>query len=355
MNVRKLSKMSLKRRSTEKLNTNDTKHFAKDAKTSGHYFDDSGSEYFHTQFINKFSEDEKNATSGSSKSDKHEGTHDLHLTQYIGFTQTLSESQFEDTIPPGQKCTWTQVAPMPNEHRINESFSQQQNKLNASKAVFNDDEEIEAESYGHHSSQIFLDDVSKLNTNIGFNANISLNNSISLNLSQLNSSKFDGFDVFKSDKTLTEYLQLHRSMRDENQHNVNECDLSQLLNVCYQTQFQQEVESAFTECEKTIRNLDENSEEKVDTVLENFVSDETILKELAEVQELKDFADTGFIPPPKEFSSNNNFKKPIAIIQQPRMPVSTSTFCTLGPFFGLPRKVQSLIKEYKGIDELYGN
>lgn len=350
--------MSLKRRSTEKAVANDTKCFAKDEKSSVDYFDDIGSEYFHTQIINKIAEDEKNATGESSKSNLWTG-HEQQMNEYHGFTQTLSESQFEDTITPGQRFALTQIPVVPNGQRTNEyrihSFTLQQNKLNTSNAKFNDDEELDEAAYELQSSQIFLDDVSKLNTNIDSDVNISINNSISINYSQLNLSKFDGFDVSKNNKTFTEYLQLQRSMNIENEHNVNECDLSQLLNDCYQTQYQQEVENAFNECEKTIKDLEEDSVEKDDEMLGNMDLDGQMLEKMAKENKLnaKDLAEVSVIPPPKEFSSDN-FKKPIGTAQPPRLPVTTSTFCILGPFFGLPKKVQRLIKEYKGIDELYG-
>lgn len=341
--------MSLKRRSLEKVKPNDTKHFAKDAETNANYFDDIDSEYFHTQFINKIAEDEKNASGESSKSN-HWTRHESQMNEYHGFTQTLSESQFEDTITPGQRFAMTQIPAVPNGQRLNEYRTQQQHKLNTSNAIFNDDEEVDEVPHELQSSQIFLDDLSKFNTNLDSAVNISINNSISLNCSQLNLTNYDGFDVYKNDKTFTEYLQLQRSMNAENKHNVNECDLSQLLNNCYQTQFQQEIENDFNECEKTIRHLKEDSEESDDKLLENIDLDGQMLMKMAEENKLNE---KDVIPPPKEFCTDN-FKKPIGTAQPPRLPVSTSTFCILGPFFGLPKKVERLIKEYKGIDDLYG-
>lgn len=356
--------MSHKRRSIED-NGNHKKYFAASMnqkqgistdheKISSTYFDEVDSEFFHTQFIQQITEEEELATNDNS-------TDESKYVELCGFSQTLSESQFEDTISPGQR--WCPVVANKTQalNHSSQSFIQHQNqqKLNITNLQYNDNEEAENEPIDHHqSSQMFLNDISELNVNIDPDANISVNSSNALNASELNLSKFDGFDLYKS-KTFAEYMELQRDMHIENQHNLEECDLSQTLDSCYQTQYQRDIESAFNECERTIRNLDdakEMADEGVDSVLKDINLDDNFTEEIIANNEKKiqqETKKTFVIPPPKEFGGDV-FKKPVTNMPLQR-PVSTSTFCSLGPFFGLPKKVKNLIKEYKGIDELYGN
>lgn len=226
----------------------------------------------------------------------------------------------------------------------------------------------------------------------------------------------DDFTFYQSNKTMNEYLELQRTMHAENQYNVqdDELDGRQLETV---TQYRMGIETTFNECERTIRGLDEDmfkdltdeDEETVQTTgnkeaAHNFTEFETdfdlsVLENALRTEENRGIDTSEVKPEPFLTQANqrtvkresqtavgHNFtetdfdistldkviekkcrdakeilksplipksKKIVTNVVKP-VPVPASTFCVMGPFFGLPNKVKSLIREYKGINDLYG-
>lgn len=286
--------------------------------------------------------------------------------------------------------------------------------MNRASFFDDDDDELfnQVKDSDYQSSQVFLNDVKSFVAETSPAVNLDGGN-MTITSSQLSQMLADDFTVYQSNKTMNEYLELQRSMHTENQYNVqdDELDIRPLETV---TQYQMGIETTFNECERTIRGLDDDmfkdltddDEETVQTAARketahNFTEFETdfdlsILENALKTEESRNKKDTLEVKAESQANqralnresqgaAGHNFtetdfdistldkvvkecRDAKETMQSPAIPkaqklvkneakpvpVPASTFCVMGPFFGLPNRVKSLIREYKGINDLYG-
>lgn len=335
------------------------------------YFDDNISQYFHTQTLRKMDE-VVNAVTKPKCSLIAPQKSETRLGHCFGFSQYLTDSDSDEDdpvmpgqryIPPPSQVLGTQSNSIADEvmdaANISDSamfaipavpdlpapiLDTSMNDLNTAQFLLDDGNDDVFES-----SQ-FLNDVKSFVANASVSDNFDDPNwSLTLTSSELGQLCTQNFVVLKSNKTMNEYLQLQRSMEMENEENINQDDFNfDLLN--QSTQFHRNVEDTFNECERTIRGLDEFERSEMDV---GEIRQET--DHNAEDINLSDFREEF----DKTYLGNGNQFKPngeaiTASKPAKLLPVPASNFCNLGPFFGLPNRVKSLIREFKGIDDLYG-
>lgn len=121
----------------------------------------------------------------------------------------------------------------------------------------------------------------------------------------------------------SEYIQRQRSMAELNDENIGEEFLNHnLTNLLNSSQYRTEVETVFNDCERSI--------------IQTNVSRSQAQREEA-INNIHDINwDESQVVIPKTQKGERSF------------------FCDMGPFYGLPLQVKRLIKEFKGIDDLYG-
>lgn len=311
---------------------------------SDYYFNDNFSQYFHTQFIRQISKAEacnNNANKATACSVKNNNEAvEYRFTECSGFSQTLNQSQFEDTITPGQRCNPTQALLLPNTQLLCSQRLMVNNSLRCAQKFHNDDEDDNIELENHidieQSSQRFLKEVTTLQLNISS----MIDETLLANKSVANESQFieEQFTIFKSSVTLSEYAQRHRSVHEDHQL-VNQPELMRI-----ETN-EQNVECDDDEESRLLADFVNNEELNVSNDLDRCLSSSKIELNLIENIE----------------ANKENVKKislattsNINVVPKQLPPVTTSNFCILGPFFGLPLKVKNLIKDFKGIDDLYG-
>lgn len=148
-------------------------------------------------------------------------------------------------------------------------------------------------------------------------------------------------EIQYSQKTGAHYFQRQRNMVEKNQENIIDDDISLCHNTqIYSSQFRRDLEQVFDDCEKSIlQSKDEAVHEAVKGIscIDWDDDDFGTAGAASQVAVMKCAAKTQ--------SSHGGIRL---------KPISSSTFSEMGPFFGLPNKVKMLIKEFKGIDELYG-
>lgn len=190
--------------------------------------------------------------------------------------------------------------------------------------------------------------------------------------------------IYKSSITAAAYIEMQRDMHDANENNLNDdnCVDPELSQAYKSTQYRDELQQVFN-----------NYENKVCTGLEMLIDDDWTLipeayinpdqeKAVASNGQPENVAyavgvdwETPFSDTPvKEKPKSAPFMTPTALVQQRlcyRKSLASSTtppvsrtssfdnpapgeFVPLGPFFGLPETVKTLIRDYKGISNLYG-
>lgn len=278
------------------------------------YFNDNFSQFFHTQFSQEISKAEVIKPTVSDG---------LNSTQCV-FSQWPNESQFNDSITPGQ----TRFLP-PSSQLPNRTVSNVTQSLRGTAAVnYNDDDDegsnhaVPTGSSGENRvqcSQIFLREVSALHTTI----TSMIDETLMANKSDLSdvSDNEEKFSVFRSNVTMSEYVQLQRAPSA-----LDAVPLTQYIQVENQVP------------EATNGYDDEND------LLAAFVMDENWPKMVA----------NGKIETNGQLEKKNSNGETNAQAVMKQSPVTAANFYVMGPFFGLPLKVQKLIKEFKGIDDLYG-
>lgn len=175
----------------------------------------------------------------------------------------------------------------------------------------------------------------------------------------------DPVTVYTSVKNATAYIEMQRDMLEVNEANVGDDNFldAELSQAYKSTQYRRELEDMFVNCEKTI--CDANNL-KVVTPPEN-------ASHLAGLDNMKwsqhEFEEN---KTPNRPNQTANFKTPLfsptnyvrqrldelknkSISPKVGSGSAAATFRGLGPFFGLPLLVKTLIRDYKGIPELYGN
>lgn len=367
------------------------------------YFDDNFSQYFHTQFVRQISEVEQSFQRSCStpRTDK-----DLLAS---GFSQTLNESQFEDSMPLGQRFVCNETLMPPSSQWRMAQPSKRPLNLNATVCSDDCDKEGDGEKGEKpslfQSSQVFLHEISMLQSHI----ESIIDRTLMVNKSHCSDDVDDKFNVFKSNFTQCEYIQMKRSKQETNNISKSvsvekQCtfindesqlladfvkkeeeqqDTSSIINQTVMTnksncsdgnndahnrlrnvnqreyiQIQQEPDeisnSIFSETEWAIDNNEnklladfvekEEEQEALNecvhaSVIESLLIDDAVIRDLQSPFPHRDMAAVGVSK---------------TAISSTVKPVTASNFCILGPFFGLPVKVKALIKDFKGIDDLYG-
>ncbi|XP_053685498.1 helicase POLQ-like [Sabethes cyaneus] len=203
-------------------------------------------------------------------------------------------------------------------------------------------------------SQLFMEEVDRMGkmalTNVG---------------TQLKSN--ETFSIVKNNLLCSQYIRLERSMQEENQANVVDDEVNtQLAREFDSSQQRRDIESVYRECERTLIDISnvQLEEEAQPTTLDearevvaniNWEEDVTLvgMKSPApsKVADGKALLSSIF----KKRNSPGCFERVDSPKRTARKsaPLVSSHFQEKGPFFGLPNKVKSLLRTYKGIEEMY--
>lgn len=258
---------------------------------------------------------------------------DLSFSSYnftqTGFSQILGSSQFEQSLPLGQRTRSSQQQ-NDDAETINTQLLSQLVQRPEQNAEYNEPDDENDENIVQ-SSQMFLNEVSALHLDISSMIDETLHaNKIVEIEDQFDTSKFD---AYKSNVTFSDYVQMKRPSDKTNQTHFNNTDdqiLAEFVD-CNEADVSEELNEAIDPDSSALRALlDDIDEDVVNTSVEHVRDDGNKRKS-------------------ENFQQNE--KNPIV---NPFKPVSSSNFGSMGPFFGLPEKVRKLIKEYKQIDDLYG-
>ncbi len=154
------------------------------------------------------------------------------------------------------------------------------------------------------------------------------------------------------------YIELQRSMQVENETNVIDDDFvdAELSQAMKSSQYRREIESDFAKCQETISRIDNlnDSSRSVDmNVALNLSVDP--LHGLDEINWNSPVVRSQALTSPSSLIKKRlSMRKSLDNGQVLTKPLINTKFSPMGNYFGLPATVKSLIKEYKGIDELYG-
>lgn len=336
-------------------------------------------DYFHSQFFRQIDEESAAATVTATKI--------FNKNDHTKETANLSQMFFS---------------------QFDTGWSQQVKALKLTQLFGDDndnDNDFTSDTTKQQSSQRFLNDIQKSDEITAASQRISLN---SQNVQQLNVA-MSTCTIYKS-KNASEYMELQRSMQEINEDNVNDDNFLDVeLSQAYKsTQYRREILSEINQCERSVADisnlppLDEN------------VSSQTALPQVDDINWTEQFVTSPIRKPMKAAAAsviiqstqrqaapshdtelanieNMNWTEkfdvspmrnsaatvkplemtPTTIIRErlkankirlgmlespPRTSTSSTSksFTNLGPFFGLPLQVQRLIKDFKGIDHLYG-
>lgn len=344
------------------------------------YFDDD-TQYFHTQFIRKIDEAVRQAPGQQflvpASPVAPQPNPSIHqLSHCFGFSQDL-DSQYDETItsgqqykPPSTQATTSAQHSTTTRQEWADSLDNSMllsadtntaidvsNDLKDLKSSFLDDNDDELlsniDACVPQSSQQFLSDVKQF---VGQNDQINSDHSMIFTNTQLDQIDVVNFVAYQSNRTMNEYLALQRTMHEENEQNVHEDNFAvDRQNVS--TQFHRKFESTFNECERTIRGLDETNvlnELLVENNVPDYVNNTVLDLNLNYTELAEEFNSTysdevirGRMLEMEQQQQTDSFVRP-------NVPVPAALFCNKGPFYGMPVVVKSLIKEYKGINDLYG-
>lgn len=321
-------------------------------------FDDNFSQFFRTQFIQRIDEDvaalDKNTSfKKGSANDVNFSSYNFtqNFSQLHGFTQMLTESQFkDDEIPSGQRLKPNSTAAVTDDGP-NEDLSISQ-CINAATHQPKDDEDFHDRDNDIHgieqSSQVFLNEITAVQLNISeiIDETISANKSAVSDDLELVAD--DKFNVFRSDATQSQYVQLKR----ENQSAVHDPFNGNATPAASSTR---NIDiDAMDEDDKLLANLDEDflgSGQLNDCIDPNSSALHFSDEDAPQNQSIHPTDET--IQAIQELMRHENIDEQTSTINVQR-PVTSAHFCSMGPFFGLPLKVKALIKEFKQIDDLYG-
>lgn len=190
--------------------------------------------------------------------------------------------------------------------------------------------------------------------------------------------------IYKSAVTAAEYLEMQRDMIDANEDNLNDdnCVDPELSQAYKSTQYRHELEKVFNNYEDTLcAGLDELvdadgpliPEDDIKPIRAETVASDAI-SEIVSVADDVDWETTFNETPVKAKPKSAPLITPTVLVQQRLSnrknfvssitpPVSRTSsfdnpapgiFVPIGPFFGLPAIVKTLIRDYKGITNLYG-
>lgn len=344
-------------------------------------------DYFQTQFFRQIDQ-ESAAAEAAAAATTTSKTKLLNKNDLSKETENLSQmffSQFDTGI-------WSQVKAL----KLTQLFGDDDD---------NDDDTFQNESTKQQSSQRFLSDIQKLDHVI--EASQQKHHINSQNVPEINN-----YTIYKS-KNASEYMELQRTMQEINEDNVNDDNfLDQELSQAYKSsQYRREILSEINQCERSVADIsnlpppEENidvppvmlpqvddinwTEKFVTSPIRNKVVDrykssqqpgtskhhphESQLANIENMNWTEKFDlspmrnnTTAVVRPLAEMTPTKIIRERLLankirlgmIESPPRCTRATTTtskgFTNLGPFFGLPLQVQRLIKDFKGIDHLYG-
>lgn len=289
------------------------------------YFDDNfsqmfTSQQFQTQFTRQTSSSTHNLNETLDRAVDDVKFGGYNFTQ-TGFSQIIGSSQFEKSLSSGQRIRSSQTIPADSSNaQIVQPFELPAD--NEEPDPF--DEQIV------QSSQIFLNEVTALHLNISSMIDETLNANKTLGIDeQFDTSKFE---AYKSEITLSDYVQIKRPSQQANRTNFNHSD-DQIL-------------AEFVDNEANVSEALNDAIDPDSSALQallNDIEDDVVNSSITENTESNERRQSENFQQNRRTSTINPFK-----------PVSSSNFSCMGPFFDLPEKVRKLIKEYKQIDDLYG-
>lgn len=328
--------------------------------TQANLFDDNFTQYFQSQFERQISKDEAafQSNNNSSGPEKIENVTKFSLTQ-SGWTQLLSDFDTDFVVPAGQQVKENAVADG-DEIDANDSLFISQG-INAATHQTNNGDQVEEANNDNNdivqSSQVFFNELNALQLNISS----MIDETILANKSGVadNIGMDEKFDVFVSKYTQNEYVQLKRPNQNEermplhdigesSKANVSDALNTQIMEQLFLTSFDEAADysSQHNECIDPDSSaldssaLDSDGDENVPN--DQPISRDVVEPEILTLQAIQQIMET-------ERVENKEVEK--AVVNK---PVSSATFYSMGPFFGLPLKVKTLIKEFKQIDDLYG-
>lgn len=335
-------------------------------------FEDNFSQFFQSQFtqqIMKGLENKKNASTNQLETSICGPARlgNYNFTQSVPLSQTHSASQFEESISPGQEYPHdqTNLKTKPDVNCNQQLLSQ---CLNGSEFMEPELDQPEEETPDQQqivqSSQMFLNEVTALHLNI----TSMIDETLLAN--RLNTSdELDPhpdvakFDVYTSIKTQSEYMQLKRPETSANKSIVKEPTITATNTEALEDQYLADIDynALLNDSEKLNECIDPES-----SALASLLDDDgdDLFNEVftGEVRSSERSATKNLENQENEQSRSNVLDVPGASndyqVKQERFainkPVTAAKFPKLGPFFDLPMKVKTLIKEFKQIDDLYG-
>lgn len=258
------------------------------------------------------------------------------------FSQQYFSSQFKqvENVTVGDVRNATQINPSQSTATTNLSLTQ----------MFNDDFEndIQDMQMPCNQSQMFLDTVKAIGQ-----------------VPREPTHKLEELDgtVYKS-KNGNIYIQLQRTMQVENDTNVIDDDYvdAELSQAIKSSQYLREIEDDFAKCEKTICNIDRNENSRSVLDESNPPADINVVLNKSD-ELLHGLSAINWNSPVVRASQDKSsfIKNRLAIslknqknVQTTPKSIVTTRFSPMGSYYGLPTTVKTLIKDYKGIDELYG-
>lgn len=260
------------------------------------YFADNFSQYFHSQFIEQISSAEalrhnRNAAICSPAAKRPRNESTVTSSALLPPIEDNETEDLDESIPLGQKSVY-----IPTENNDDE-----------------DPDDLDATDRDIcNSSQLFLHEISAIQMNV--------NSIIDEALGE------DKFKVFTSSVTSSQYIQLQRDSEELG---------SQANNGEEQDQADKTINADIEAFGRT-NAFDSLLAAGIDAFTDETSADGAVnagvLQKSAIDGESKDAGDS----------------------IQKAQPVMASMFYKMGPFYGLPKKVLTLIQQFKGIDDLYG-
>lgn len=337
-------------------------------------FDDNFSQYFQSQFIRQIPELDM------SLANKDPPENEYNFTQFDGLSQFSFESQLNYTIPSGQRCITSDGEQTDqNEVKHNDGPLEFHYDQNDNQQTSSDDENEANEADGEmQCSQLFLNEISKIQMNISSIVNETINASKFTTEDFLDPAN-DQYELYKSIVTHSQYI--HR--KQTNDESVSAANVpavtatpknvpkttSSTLNVQTNLNTEMMEDKLLAELIFTTQTLANNTELLEDQLLAQYnendelnVSDQVSLNDCIDpnssaLAALLDEDDKENIKNDKVVANTSVHRTQRLHLQSESVqhsPVTASNFFSMGPFFGLPNQVKKLIKTFKNIDDLYG-
>lgn len=344
-------------------------------RTTNGLFDDNFSQFFQSQFTQQIMKGLENKTNtNTNQFDRSIGGQaklgNYNFTQCVKLSQTLNDSQLENSISPGQEHPndQTNLKTATDVNCNQQLLSQCLNPSEFMESIEMDhpEEETADQQQIVQSSQMFLNEVAALHMNI----TSMIDETLLAN--RLNTSDdldphpdIDQFVLYTSVKTQSEYMQLKRHETSVNKSIVvEEPAITEYNTEALEDQYLANMDHSalLDDSEKLNECIDPESSALADLLdddgddIFNEVftgqlrwSESSASKKLENQENEQSRSNVPDVP-----SMPNDYQAKQEQIAVNNKPVTAAKFPKLGPFFDLPMKVKTLIKEFKQIDDLYG-